>query len=416
MRECWAVDEEGRAKTSALYLRRESAPQPQCQHHSATASLKVHCAKIISWRSSAPNTMDSPYQRELALAFAALQGAARLSQSIVSSADKGAISKSDLSPVTIADFAVQSLLIATCKAAFPDDTFVGEEDASDLRANPALLERVWHLLQGVKTFQEEAQFAVPETKDQLCNLVDQAGSSKPGGGRTWVFDPIDGTKTFIRGELYAINVALLVDGKQAVSAVACPNMSMNATAPLNNPDVDPSGEGCIVYAVKGHGAWVRSLSGNAGNVQHRQLPHVSSPTVPEDGLRFVTSVAMADSALDGVHEAVAQRLNAAYPGCDLLPWVLRWAALAMGLGNTTVWVYKRRDRYAKAWDHAGAMLLFEETGGKITDVHGKDIDLAAGRKMSANFGFVAAPERLHPRVLAAVQDVLREAGHEELLR
>lgn len=100
----------------------------------------------------------------------------------------------------------------------------------------------------------------------------------------------------------------------------------------------------------------------------------------------------------------------------MLPWVLRWAALAMGLGNTTVWVYKRRDRYAKAWDHAGAMLLFEETGGKITDVHGKDIDLAAGRKMSANFGFVAAPERLHPRVLAAVQDVLREAGHEELLR
>ncbi|UNI24575.1 3'(2'),5'-bisphosphate nucleotidase [Purpureocillium takamizusanense] len=360
--------------------------------------------------------MDNPYRRELSIAFAALQGAARLSQSIVSSADKGAISKSDLSPVTIADFAVQSLLIATCKAAFPDDSFVGEEDASDLRANPVLLDRVWDLLQDVKSFQEEAGFAVPDTKAQLCDLVDQAGSSSPASGRTWVFDPIDGTKTFIRGQLYAINVALLVDGKQAVSAVACPNMPINATAPLNNPDIDPSGEGCIVYAVKGHGAWVLPLAGNAEIIQHRQLPHVSSSTGPGHDLRFITSVVMADSALDGVHEAVAQRLGAAYPGCDLLPWVLRWAALAMGLGNTTVWVYNRRDRYGKVWDHAGAMLLFEETGGKITDVHGKHIDLVTGRKLSANFGFVAASESLHTRVLAAVQEVLREAGREDLLR
>src|SRR5688572_26778816 len=77
--------------------------------------------------------MDSPYSRELTVAFGALQNAARLSQSIVSSNDKGVIEKEDLSPVTVADFAVQALLTATIKDAFPGDRVVGEEDASDLR-------------------------------------------------------------------------------------------------------------------------------------------------------------------------------------------------------------------------------------------------------------------------------------------
>ncbi|POR33830.1 3'(2'),5'-bisphosphate nucleotidase [Tolypocladium paradoxum] len=88
----------------------------------------------------------------------------------------------------------------------------------------------------------------------------------------------------------------------------------------------------------------------------------------------------------------------------------------MGLGNATVWVYARRDRFAKAWDHAGAMLLFEETGGSITDVLGRPIDLTAGRTMSANFGFVAAPEGVHGRVLEAVHEVLREQGHAAFLQ
>jgi 3'(2'), 5'-bisphosphate nucleotidase len=61
------------------------------------------------------------------------------------------------------------------------------------------------------------------------------------------------------------------------------------------------------------------------------------------------------------------------------------------------------------------MLLFEEVGGRITDVDGKEIDLAAGRKLEANFGFVAAPRSIHHIVLRAVHDTLRETGKEELL-
>lgn len=362
--------------------------------------------------------MDSPYEKELRLAFGAIQNAAFISQSMVSSKDKGDVEKDDLSPVTVADFAVQALLVASLKGAFPNDSFVGEEDASYMRSNPALLDRVWALVSGVSA---EALAAtggrVPASKEELCDLVDQCGSSTPGGagsGRTWVFDPIDGTKTYMMGQVYAINAALLVDGQQTVGVVGCPNTSMDAKAPMNNPDIDPSSGGCILFAVRGHGAYVRPLAGDASSVPIRRL----ATTTAEDlsSLRFVTANSIVDSALDGVHEVVAERMGVPYPGCDLLPWVLRWAMLALGLGNVTVWVYKKKTRVGKVWDHAGAMLLFEEAGGKITDVLGRDIDLSKGRKMVENFGFVAAPKNMHAKVLQVVHDVLKEQGHSDLLQ
>ncbi|KAG6009447.1 hypothetical protein E4U21_002362 [Claviceps maximensis] len=374
--------------------------------------------------------MDSPYVKELTLCIRVLRAAAPLSQSLLSPRqDKGAVTKDDFSPVTVADFAVQALLIATLKNAFPEDTFVGEEDASTLRDNDALLTRVWDLLQQTTatdvTGQEDEQdrdeiegkIALPESKSHLCELLDQAGSSCPEKkGRTWIFDPIDGTRMYLRGGLYAINMALLVDGIQTLGCAGCPNMAVDATAPLANEDIDVHGQGCIVYAVRGHGAYARPMYALPGDdARHRDQRLAEVSTSSSSDLRFVTCASIVDSALENVHGVIASRLGAVYPGCDLVAWVLRWATLAMGLGNTTVWVYKRRDRYAKVWDHAGAMLLFEETGGKITDVMGRDIDLTAGRTMSANFGFVAAPRHLHDRVLSVVREVLREHGHEEML-
>ncbi|UKZ89637.1 uncharacterized protein TrAFT101_004680 [Trichoderma asperellum] len=359
------------------------------------------------------------FVREVETAIGALIQASKLSQLIVSSTDKGTITKDDLSPVTIADFAVQALLISSFKEAFPNDTFVGEEDAADLRANDALMSRVWGLLNTIAQDELTQQGAckLPQSKAHMCDLIDQAGSSSPGGpgsGRVWVFDPIDGTKTYVRGELYAINIGLIVDGKQAFGAVACPNLSLRHTGDLKNESADPNGNGCILLAIKGHGAFYRYLDEHNKELKSNLFSIPSTFAGNHTG--FVTCTGLVDSALDGVHDVVAQRLGLRFPGSDIVPWVVRWAALALSIGSVTVWVYKRRDRYAKAWDHAGAMLLFEETGGKITDVHGKDIDLSAGRKLSNNFGFVAAPAALHSKVLGIVQDVLKEQGRDEFLQ
>ena len=43
------------------------------------------------------------------------------------------------------------------------------------------------------------------------------------------------------------------------------------------------------------------------------------------------------------------------------------------------------------WDHAGGVLIYEEAGGKVTDLDGKAIDFSTGRKMSASTYFSSKP-------------------------
>lgn len=360
--------------------------------------------------------MDSPYRLELETAIGAVRLAAKLSQSLLtlSSSAKGVTEKDDHSPVTVGDFAIQALLAATLHRVFPADGFVGEEDASELRNNPALLDHVWDLLVSHGAGEE-----VVGSKERVCEIIDLCGNGVPEAGRrTWIFDPIDGTKTFVRGEMYAVNVALLEGGKQVLSVVGLPIMSVDAKGPVGNATRDPSGRGCILFGVKGHGAFVQPLLVDGlpdGVVELRRLDAHAEKVNSFAELKSVTCVWGADSALDDAHEAICRNLGVEFPGSDLLGWVPRWATLAMGLANMTVWVYKRRDRLAKIWDHAGVMLLFEEVGGKITDIDGKDVDLCAGRKMIANYGFVAAPKHVHADVLKVVRDTLREQGREDLL-
>nr|XP_036580091.1 myo-inositol-1(or 4)-monophosphatase [Colletotrichum truncatum]KAF6787847.1 myo-inositol-1(or 4)-monophosphatase [Colletotrichum truncatum] len=358
--------------------------------------------------------MDGPYARELTVAIAAIQHAARLSRRVLVASDKGVVTKEDLSPVTVADFAIQALLTSTLHAAFPNDKFVGEESAADLRENPELLKSVWALLQQVENEKEpDSLCKLPESPEQMCEMIDWCGLGEPSPtGRFWVFDPIDGTKTFVRGELYAINVCLMEDGKQSVGIVGLPLLAADAKAPINNNSIDPTGTGSIMFAVKSHGTFIRPLSGPL-DLQPTKIPRHADTETPD--LVSVTCIDGSDSAVPGIHQKVADRLGISYPGNDLLGWVLRWAVLGLGQATCTFWAYRRRDRLAKIWDHAGAMLLFEEVGGKVTDVDGNPVNLTAGRKMVANYGFIAAPPAIHEKVRTAVRETLREEGHLELL-
>lgn len=363
--------------------------------------------------------MDSPYSNELKIAFEVIQQAAKLSQFVLSQAQKddnhdlGVVSKDDLSPVTIADFAVQALLTSTLHAHFPSDRFVGEESAGQLRANPALLDRVQAALRHTQNqLQDEAESLVrfPSSPDQMCEMIDWCGTGTPDvGGRIWVFDPIDGTENFVKNLVYAINVGLLEDGKQVLSAVGCPNLSMDIKSPASDNSLDPSQEGSIAFAVRGHGAFIRKLPGSYHSAAVRRLPRHAEHA---SDLRSVTC--LNTSGLPAVHESAARQLGIEYPGSTLLPWVMRYVLLALNVGNTTFWVYKSRSRLAKIWDHVGAMLLFEEVGGKITDVDGKDLDWNAGRQMVANYGIIAAPSNLHGQVLATVRGALQEIKPELL--
>ena len=64
----------------------------------------------------------------------------------------------------------------------------------------------------------------------------------------WALDPIDGTKGFLRGEQFAVCLALIVDGQVQVGVMGCPNLPVDAK--------DKDGEkGCLFITVKGQGAF-----------------------------------------------------------------------------------------------------------------------------------------------------------------
>jgi 3'-phosphoadenosine 5'-phosphosulfate (PAPS) 3'-phosphatase len=63
----------------------------------------------------------------------------------------------------------------------------------------------------------------------------------------WCLDPIDGTKGFLRGEQYAVCLALIVDSKVQLGVIGCPNLPQDASQP-DGP------RGAMFVAVRGQGA------------------------------------------------------------------------------------------------------------------------------------------------------------------
>ncbi len=54
---------------------------------------------------------------------------------------------------------------------------------------------------------------------------------------------------------------------------------------------------------------------------------------------------------------------------------------------------------------AAGSLVIEEAGGRVTDIHGADLDFATGRLLIRNEGVIASNGRLHPVVPDAVRRV-----------
>ena len=76
----------------------------------------------------------------------------------------------------------------------------------------------------------------------VLSWVDR-GRAHADGGRYWTLDPIDGTKGFLRGEQYAVALALIEGGEVVVGLLGCPNL----------PDA-AGGRGLLFTAVRGEGA------------------------------------------------------------------------------------------------------------------------------------------------------------------
>jgi HAL2 family 3'(2'),5'-bisphosphate nucleotidase len=341
--------------------------------------------------------MSRQYEREQAVAIQAVREAARLCRAVANQISPEVLAKKDKSPVTVADFGSQALICRTLAQTFPNDPVIAEEDAVELRGpeNAAILAQVLRHVRAVRS-DTAGSASVMIDEEQVCRWIDHGGGSRYSE-RFWTLDPIDGTKGFLRGEQYAIALALIVDGRIAVAALACPNLP---TPPGTEQPGGGGNGGPIFHAVSGQGAFVVAGDGPDGVDPSPVRLSVSRRDQPADA-RFCESVESGHSA-QGDAAAVAARLLITAPPLRMDSQA-KYAVVARGEADIYLRLPTRADYREKIWDHAAGALIVAESGGVVTDVAGRPLEFSHGRELTANRGVVVTNARLHAQVIEAVR-------------
>lgn len=197
--------------------------------------------------------------------------------------------KSDQSPVTIADRETEIFLRARLKAMFPSHSIQGEEYG--------------------------------------CEGAD-------GCSHRWIIDPIDGTKSFVRGvPLYGTMLGLEREGAAIVGAIAFPAL------------------GELIGAARGEGCWWNGRRARA-----------SSCASLSDALLLCTDYAHFPKAeKQPAFERLcrATRLQRTWGDC--------YGHCLVATGRAEVML----DASMKVWDCAALLPILEEAGGTFTDWSGK---------------------------------------------
>ena len=196
-------------------------------------------------------------------------------------------SKPDLTPVTEADRAAETVLRARIEAERPGDGIVGEE----------------------------------------------YGETEGTRDRRWILDPIDGTKSFVRGiPAWGTLIALESEGEVVVGVVSAPALRRRW------------------WASRGRGAYA-----DGEQIQ------VSRVAAVEDAMFCYTSmVAFDEHGLGDQFRALAARC-----------WVARgfsdyWAHVLVAEGSADI----AAEPVMNLWDNAPLKVIVEEAGGRFTDLDG----------------------------------------------
>lgn len=196
--------------------------------------------------------------------------------------------KADESPVTIADREAEHYLRAAIAARYPDHALLGEEEGA---------------------------------------------SGRSDAGYRWIIDPIDGTKSFVRGvPLYGVMIGVVRDDAPVIGVVNIPAL------------------GEIVYAARGHGCWWNG-----------RPCRVSQVTSLSAGLMLGT---IAHNYAKYGKDAPFQRLVSA--AGLFRTWGDCYGYLLVATGRAELML----DPAMNIWDAAALLPILQEAGGTFTDWRG----------------------------------------------
>lgn len=236
---------------------------------------------------------DGAVEERLGVAVEAAREAGRVTLEHFRAAGLQVDRKADETPVTPADREAERALRRAVERAFPEDGVVGEE------------------------------------------LADRAGTS----GVRWIVDPIDGTRSFVRGvPLYGTLVAIQREGRIEAGVIRMPALEET------------------VYAARGGGAWHQRAEADAVPAS------VSARGALSEGLFVTTEVATwrQRSAADA-YRRLEERSGLTRTWGDCYGYLL------VATGRAEVMV----DPFVSLWDAAALLPVLEEAGGTLTDWSGR---------------------------------------------
>ncbi|NKI35674.1 inositol-phosphate phosphatase [Wenzhouxiangella sp. XN79A] len=226
--------------------------------------------------------------------------------------------KADDSPVTVADRACERAIRERIAAAFPDHAVFGEEYGRD--------------------------------GEHRC---------------LWLIDPIDGTRSFIRGlEFWSVQIALMIDGELVLGVSAAPPFDETA------------------WAVRGRGAW---LARAGGGKQRLQVAEADSIDAMDLSLGNVRSLARGPGWARIGQLVERARRTRGYG--DFYPY----HRLAAGGLDAVI------ESDVNILDIAALTVIVREAGGICTTLSGEAIDLGTT-------SIIAASAALHRRLVSFLDD------------
>lgn len=298
------------------------------------------------------------------------------------SLDKFSTDKQDTEPVTIADYGSQALIGRVLQQHFPQDAVLAEEAGSQFLelTNEAQQATIMNLLSSL----------LDETVSQemLVSWLDQGAEA--AAERTWIIDPIDGTKGFINMRHYAIGVGLVENGQPTGAVMAAPGYGDGVSG-----DDD---EGLLFYIKDGVPYAEGLVPGTTRALR------VSERT---DDLRIVQSYEKKHASKSRM-AAVREYAGMAEATIRELDSMEKYALVAKGDADAYLRLPNRNNqRPHMIWDHAPGVALVLAAGGQVTDVDGSPLDFSRGKTLP-NRGMLVSNGRIHDRLVEATQRLLAE--------
>ncbi|KAA8515319.1 hypothetical protein F0562_018451 [Nyssa sinensis] len=412
-----------------LFFHNKSRPSSSKPLVSLSESNQTHPSSTMETQNKLVLTPSEPeeYSKKLEVAVRVVQMACllcqRVQESLLSKSDDQVQSKDDKSPVTIADWSVQATVSWVLSEFFGSKnvSIVAEEDIQVLSGADAggLLEAVVktvnECLSEAPRFGLKGPVLALRTTDVL-EAISRCNSTGGATGRFWVLDPVDGTLGFVRGDQYAVALALIEDGEPVLGVLGCPNYPMKKewlsyqngyrrTISKLSPSTSESGDkGCVIYAWKGSGkAWMQPLLHGEKKLvwpNSARPIHVSSIDNPALAT-FCEPVEKANSSHSftaGLAHSVGLRNQ------PLRVYsMVKYAAIARG--DAEIFMKFARAGYKeKIWDHAAGVVIIQEAGGVVTDAGGHPLDFSKGIYLEGlDRGIIAcAGAKLHDKIIRAV--------------